>query len=91
MEEQETYSIALRIRRITTEDAYVSVMVTDEILKENADGSSRLDFEKFVAAAIKLGDNPLVEWRVESSHIEPHPTQGPKPDDRRLMDSADDN
>lgn len=89
MEEQETYSVALRLRRVTVEDTYVSVIVNEAILVESTDGSARLDFAKFVAAAIQLGNSPLVEWQVESSVLEPHPTQGPKPDDRRILDTTD--
>ncbi len=86
-EEQRTYSIALRLRRVTYEDAYVAVPVTDAILKRDDDGEMRLDFDRFVAAAIRIGGDPRVEWRVESSDMEAHPTQMPKPEDRTSFDA----
>lgn len=86
-EEQRTYSIALRLRRVTYEDAYVAVPVTDAILKMDDDGEMRLDFDRFVAAAIQIGGDSRVEWRVESSSTEAHPTQGPKPEDRKSFDA----
>jgi hypothetical protein len=38
-----TYSIALRLRRVTYEDAYIAVPVTDAIVKKAEDGSFRID------------------------------------------------
>jgi hypothetical protein len=35
---------------------------------------------------VRLGSDQRVDWRVESSEIEVHPLQGPRPDDRRVYD-----
>ena len=86
-EEQNTYSIALRVRRVTFEDAYIAVPVTDAIMKPKEDGTLGIDFEALVAEAIRISNDSRVEWRIESSHLEPHPLQGPKPDDRKSFDA----
>jgi hypothetical protein len=86
-EEQKTYSIALRLRRVVYEDAYVAVPVTDAIIKANDDGTGSIDFEALVAEAIRIGESPGVEWRIEESHSEPHPVQGPRPEDRHTFDA----
>jgi ribosomal protein S18 acetylase RimI-like enzyme len=86
-ETPKTYSLALRVRRITYEDAYVAVAVTDDILRKQDDGTFGIDFEAFVAEAIRISHHPDVEWQIEASQIEPHPTQGPKPEDRLSFDS----
>ena len=78
--------VALRVRRTTHEDAYVSVPATDAIMKPMGDGTCRIDFEKFVAEAIRLSQDPRVEWEVEDISTESHPTQQPKPDDRQAFD-----
>lgn len=88
-DEPKTYSIALRVRRITVEDAYVAVPVTDAIMKSKDDGTSTIDFEAFVTEAIRISNAPRVDWRMESSHSEAHPEQGPKPEDRRCLDAFD--
>jgi hypothetical protein len=88
MEEQpKTYSLALRVRRITYEDAYVAVPVTSTILKQKEDGTLGIDFEAFVAEALRISKDPRVEWKVEELKTEPHPVQGPKPEDRRSFDA----
>jgi hypothetical protein len=88
----ETYSIVLRVRRVTVEDAYVAVPVTNSLLIPNEDGTSRINFEAFVAEAIRISGDRRAEWQVESATTEPHPTQGPLPDGRRCFDAhyADD-
>ena len=86
-EEKKTYSIALHLRRVTHEDAYVSVFVTDAITKENADGTRSIDFDAFVAEAIRVSKNDEVEWKTEESYTEPHPIQCPLPEGRRAFDS----
>ncbi len=83
----DTVSIALRIRRVTYEDAYVAVPVTDAITKQNEDGSVGIDIEAFFAEAIRISKDPRVEWQIETCETEPHPTQGPTPDDRESFDA----
>jgi len=86
-EEQKTYSIALRVRRVTYEDAYVAVPVTSDITKSNADGSVGIDAEAFFAEAIRVSQDPRVEWKTESCQTEPHPEQRDLPDGRRKFDA----
>lgn len=86
--ENKTYSIALRLRRIIYEDTYVTVPVTGEVLKEEEDGSARIDFEKLVAAAITLSQDPTAEWVTEEVQVEAHPIQQPKPDERKSLAGA---
>lgn len=86
--DNKTYSVVLRVQRVTYEDAYVAVPVTSAIMapEPQADGTSRLDWNALVAEAIILSAHEGVEWRVEESAITPHPTQQPKPDERGILD-----
>ncbi|MEV0522003.1 hypothetical protein AB0I66_01155 [Streptomyces sp. NPDC050439] len=70
-----TYSISVRLQRTTVEEAYVSVPVTDAVMQQEPaeNGSSRLDKEKFVAAAIELGGE--AEWLPEQQQVALHPIQ----------------
>ena len=36
-----TFSVMLRVRRVTYEDAYIAVPVTNKLMMEKADGSFR--------------------------------------------------
>ncbi|MBO2013060.1 hypothetical protein [Hymenobacter negativus] len=85
--EGQTYSIQLRLRRVTYEDAYVSVILNDKVMQVQEDGTSKIDFEKFLAEAIRVSTTPNVDWQVESSQTEAHPLQAVRPDDRRVIDS----
>jgi hypothetical protein len=82
-----TYSIALRLRRATYEDAYVAVPVTDAIMEKKADGSRAIDTEALFAAGVRIGQDSRVEWRAESTSIELHPVQQPRPDGRQSVDT----
>ena len=73
----ETYSISLRLQRITVEYAYVSVPVTSDIITEQEDGTGRIDPTRLLQPAIELGSGPDVKWHEESVEIHPHPTQKP--------------
>ncbi|HXO20383.1 MAG TPA: hypothetical protein VOA87_10730 [Thermoanaerobaculia bacterium] len=83
-----TYSILLRYRRVTTEDAYVSVPVTSDLMKPEpeADGTFRLNTDALWAEGLRISRDSRVEWRVESTETVPHPTQQPKPEDRYTFD-----
>src|SRR5262245_32825535 len=75
-------SILLRLRKVLHQDAYVSVPVTDEILRPNADGTRSIDFEAFKAAALRGGADAQVVWELEEAGIDVHPVQQPLPDGR---------
>jgi len=81
-----TYSIALRLRRITYEDAYIAVPVTDAIVKKVEDGSLRIDPEAMWAEGIRLSEDSRVEWKVEATRIEAHPAQQAPPEGRKKTD-----
>lgn len=83
-----TFSVMLRVRRVTYEDAYIAVPVTNKLMMEKADGSFGLDSDAFVAEALRMSYDHRVEWIIESSHQEPHPIQIPKPDERHAFDGA---
>jgi hypothetical protein len=83
-----SYSFLLRLRRVTTEDAYVYVPVTSQLMQPEpeADGTFRMNPEAFLAEALRIGQDSRVEWRVEATETEPHPTQRPQPEDRYCFD-----
>lgn len=85
-EENTTYSIMLRIRRVIEEDAYISVPVSDKIMELAADGTYRVNFEAFVTEAMRLSEHPQVEWQVETVQKDVHPMQMPKPENRQVFD-----
>ena len=75
-----TFSISVRLQRVTTETAHVSVALSEELLQVNPDGSrtNTIDAEKLIAAAIELGRLPVTRWSVEGDVvITPHPVQTP--------------
>jgi len=86
-EDQRTYSIALRVRRVTYEDAYVAVPVTSEITKKNEDGTVGINPEAFFAEAIRISQSPRVEWKIETCQAEPHPEQQDMPEGRKKFDA----
>lgn len=71
----DTYSISVRLRRTTTEEGYVSVPVTEDLMQAEAapDGTRFLDGEKVLAAALNL--TPPNGWLPETSEVEVHPIQ----------------
>jgi hypothetical protein len=79
-EPAKTYSIAVRLRRTTTEEAYLSVPVDGAIMQDEpgADGSYRMDPDKLWAEAIRLADQSA-EWTVEDRQVTPHPIQQSPP------------
>jgi hypothetical protein len=91
-ENPQTYSIMLRVRRVTVEDAYVAVPVSDSILTPDDEGTARINFDAFVAQAIRISGDPRVERQTESTTTEAHPVQRPLLDGRRSFDAyyADD-
>lgn len=73
-------SISLRLRRIVWEEAYVNVPV-DEVLVEDGNGGTKIDFDLFVQKAIEYSQNPGTQWVFEGiEQIEAHPIQKPRPD-----------
>jgi len=71
-----TYSISVRLRRTTVEERYVSVPVTDAMMRTQPDddGAYHLDGEKVLAAAVELGQDDT-GWLPEDRQITVHPIQ----------------
>ena len=74
-----TYSVSLRLQRITTEFAFVSVPVSADLMIEQPDGTGRIDVAKMVQRAIEMGQAEGVAWRPEEQQVQPHPIQIPPP------------
>lgn len=82
-----TYSIALRLRRVTYEDAYIAVPVTDAVVRPQPDGTFRIDPDALWAEGLRIGKDSRVEWQVESSTTEVHPIQNAAPENRKKLDA----
>jgi len=79
----QTYSISIRLQRTTTEYAYVSVPVNDDLLVKQADGIGRVDPAKLGEISIALGKSDEVRWHPEDQNIQMHPMQqAPEPGER---------
>lgn len=87
--EPEVYSIVLHLRRVVYEDAFVSVPVTSRIVDTDEEGKGSINYDKFVAEALKLGNDSRVEWKTESAETEVHPLQMPVPKDRNTFRGID--
>jgi hypothetical protein len=72
-----TFSISVRLQRITTEEYYVSVPVTGAVMADqpDADGNYHLDSAKVFDAAVELGRSASAEWVLESQEVLSHPIQ----------------
>jgi hypothetical protein len=86
MSDPKTYSILLRLRRITIEDGYVAVPLTPSIMAVGEDGKNRIDTDAFTREGLRLGSDSRVEWRVEERNVECHPFQQARPEDRAVLD-----
>ena len=82
-----TYSIALRLRRVTYEDAYIAVPVTDVVVRPKPDGSLGIDPDALWAEGIRIGQDDRVEWQIESRTTEVHPVQQDAPDGHAKLDA----
>ncbi|MER6208798.1 hypothetical protein ACWDG9_26245 [Streptomyces sp. NPDC001073] len=87
----ESYSVSVRLQRTTVEERYVSVPVTDAVMRAepDPDGSRRLDADKLLAAAIELGRDDT-DWLPEEREVTIHPIQKAPDDVSPLPDSAQD-
>lgn len=76
-----TYSISVRLRRITTEDTYLSVPVDETIMQDEpaSDGSFRIDADKLWAEAIRAAGSSA-QWALEEQQVTPHPIQQAPPE-----------
>jgi hypothetical protein len=76
-----SYSISVRVQRVTTEDAYVQVPVNSTVMnvEPEPDGTYHLDTEKVWAEAVRLGVE-VTRWRLESQDVTVHPVQQAPPE-----------
>jgi hypothetical protein len=88
--ETPTYSVCLRLRRVTVEYAYVRVPVTQEIMQTDDHGETRthdegyahIDPKKMVRRGIDIAQAGQTRWYREEETIEPHPIQkAPEPEE----------
>lgn len=86
-----TYSVSVRLRRTVVEERYVSVPITDAVLQTqpDEDGARSIDTEKFVAAAIRLGQDDI-GWLPEEREVTLHPIQQAPAQHQTLPDSDED-
>jgi hypothetical protein len=79
-----TYSISVRLRRITTEEAYVSLPVTSELVHAEAKPGEPVLMEKISAAAIEQATRDSTTWTQEGDVvIELHPIEKASPEGNR--------
>jgi hypothetical protein len=74
------YSISIRLQRVTTESAHVSVPITAELLQcgPGEPAQQKLDVERIKAMAVQLGKLPETVWRPDGEPVVlPHPWQTP--------------
>jgi len=82
---QVALSISFRLRRTTTEEGYISVPVTPDLLKprDKDDGvldGEVLDVEKVVERALSIGKESEIDWQPETDpEIVLHPLQKARP------------
>lgn len=83
-EGEATYSISLRLRRVTVEYAYVNVPVVGDVVKPDEQGVGRIDVAELTRRAVEMGRRPEVFWYREEQRVEPHPLQkAPEPGESR--------
>lgn len=71
-----TYSVSVRLRRVITETAHVSVPLTKELFKTGPEHIRIIDTEKLVQMAIDLGRQASTTWTAEGEpQIDLHPSQ----------------
>jgi hypothetical protein len=77
--EDQSLSISVRLRRVRTETAHVSVPITEAVTSPNENGDGRKpDVDKIIEAALRLAKLDLVAWQVEGEpEIRLHPEQTP--------------
>ena len=78
--EQPTYSISLRVKKVIHEYAYVSVPVTPELFVVDGNGDYKLDTDKFLEVGVELGKKEGLKWYKEVEEIMVHDIQGPPPE-----------
>ena len=73
----DSLSISVRLRRRQAETAYVSVPITEKVMRPNDEGEGKkLDVDKIIEAALQLGKLDSTKWEIEGDpEIQLHPVQ----------------
>jgi hypothetical protein len=71
-----SYSVSVRLQRLTTEECYVSVPVTQAVMQDqpDSDGVFHLDGNKVFEVAIQIGQESGT-WTSEDQQVDAHPIQ----------------
>lgn len=73
-----SFSVSVRLQRVTIETAHVSVPLVPDLIEPNFDETGSIDVDKLMLAAVELGKQPSVSWTSEGeATITPHPIQAP--------------
>jgi hypothetical protein len=71
-------SVSIRLQRLTTETAHVSILLGPELMRENEPGAGTINKEKLMQAAIDQGRLLSTVWSLDGEPvITPHPVQTP--------------
>lgn len=70
-----TYSIQIRMQRVSTDHCFISVPVTSDVIDPQPDGTGRINPVRLTEEAIKLAASQDVLWLSEKLEIQPHPIQ----------------
>jgi len=70
-------SISVRLRRVRTETATVSVPITEDVTCADDEGGGRkIDVDKIIASALRMGALDSTQWELEKEpEISLHPVQ----------------
>jgi hypothetical protein len=71
-------SVSVRLQRVTTESAHVSVLLAPELMRAipNEPGSERINVERLMQAAIDQGHLPSTAWELDGEGVVTlHPIQ----------------
>jgi hypothetical protein len=72
-----SYSVSIRLQRVTVESAHVSVALSDELMEADPTVvGQRINTEKLVQAAMAIGRLASTVWTIEGEpKITMHPVQ----------------
>ncbi len=74
------HSVSFRLQRRTTEVAFVSVLVTPDLLIRQPDGTGRIHVDKMVQRAREMGYAADIAWQPEAQEVLLHHIQIPPPE-----------
>jgi len=60
--DEAVYSVSWRLRRTSTESAYVTIPVADDMVRIDAEGNRRIDVDRMGREAVQKGLLATVDW-----------------------------